>query len=272
MKIGKNIHFLCGTYGSNIGVIRGDYEIAVVEGGWTAETAGLALEYIEEIKEGASLKYLFMTHADRDHVGGCRTFKDAGAKIVIHEEEAPILESPPPPSDAAKADIVLKEDTKMKVGNLNVQYIFTPGHSPGSMCIYYEKEGILFTGDTVLPDFAHPVMGRILHPPFIRDGIEIYVSSLKKLLALDTQWILPAHGRAIRNTKEWIKELIQRAETFPERAYQLLDSDMTPSELAIKLHAFPPTAQFLVNLLKKEGRIKEVGEKIIQKETIFRRK
>ena len=118
MKIGKNIHFLCGTYGSNIGIIKGDSEIAVVEGGWTAETAGLALEYIGEIKGAASLEYLFMTHADRDHVGGCRTFKDAGAKIVIHEAEAPILESPPPPSQATKADIVLKEDTKMKVGNL----------------------------------------------------------------------------------------------------------------------------------------------------------
>ena len=115
-------------------------------------------------------------------------------------------------------------------------------------------------------------MGRILHPPFIRDGIEIYVSSLKKILELDTQWILPGHGKAIRNTREWIKELIQRAETFPERAYQLLDKDMTPSELAVKLHAFPPTVQFLINLLKKEGRIKEVGEKVIQKEPIFRQK
>ena len=146
MKIGENIHFLCGTYGSNIGVIKGDDEIAIVEGGWTAETAGLALEYIEEIKGNASLKYLFMTHADRDHVGGCSTFKDAGAKIVIHEAEAAILDSPHPPSQPAKADIVLKEDTKITVGNIEVQYIFTPGHTPGSMCIYYEKDGILFSG------------------------------------------------------------------------------------------------------------------------------
>ena len=65
MKIGNNIHYLCGTYGSNIGIIKGDSEIAFVEGGWSAETAGLALEYMEEIKGAASLKYLFMTHADR---------------------------------------------------------------------------------------------------------------------------------------------------------------------------------------------------------------
>jgi hydroxyacylglutathione hydrolase len=272
MKIGKNIHFLCGTYGSNIGIIKGDSEIAIVEGGWTAETAGLALEYMNEIKEKASLKYLFMTHADRDHVGGCKTFKEAGAKIVIHEAEAKILDSPPPPAEAAPADIILKEDTKMKVGNLEVQFIYTPGHTPGSMCVYYEKEGILFPGDTVLPDFAHPVMGRILHPPFIRQGIEIYVASLKKLLALDTQWILPGHGKAIRNTKEWIKELIQRSETFPERAYKLLEGEMTPTELAVKLQAFPPTAQFLVDLLKKQGRITEVGEKVVQKEPLYKRK
>ena len=115
-------------------------------------------------------------------------------------------------------------------------------------------------------------MGRILHPPFIRQGIEMYVASLKKLLALDTQWILPGHGKAIRNTKEWIKELIQRSETFPERALKVLEGEMTPTELAVKLQAFPPTAQFLVDLLKKQGRIAEVGEKVIQKEPLYKRK
>jgi hypothetical protein len=66
--------------------------------------------------------------------------------------------------------------------------------------------------------------------------------------------------------------LIQRAETFPERAYKLLEREMTPSELAVKLQAFPPTAQFLVDLLQKQGRIAQVGEKVVQKEPVYKRK
>lgn len=102
-----------------------------------------------------SVKYIVNTHSHIDHTMGNREMvRRTGAKIIIHEADAAgLLETPddilemfgaePPPP----ADILVSDGGLIQVGNIALQVIHTPGHTPGGMCLYIE--GTVFTGDTL---------------------------------------------------------------------------------------------------------------------------
>ena len=52
-------------------------------------------------------------------------------------------------SQTVKADIFVDDGDEMTVGNLKLKFLYTPGHTPGGMCIYIESANILFSGDTL---------------------------------------------------------------------------------------------------------------------------
>jgi glyoxylase-like metal-dependent hydrolase (beta-lactamase superfamily II) len=76
------------------------------------------------------------------------------------------------------------------VGDLTV--IHTPGHTPGSICLYHEGEEVLISGDTV---FTHGSFGRYDLPggnlPSLRD-------SLRKLSGRAVRGVYPGHGEPLR--------------------------------------------------------------------------
>lgn len=109
----------------------------------------------EAEKNNFRIKYIVNTHSHIDHIMGNREMKGlTGAEIIIHEAEAPYLasqseqkmnmfgaESSPP------ADIVVRDNDLITVGDVSLEVIHTPGHSPGSICLYCD--GLVFTGDTL---------------------------------------------------------------------------------------------------------------------------
>jgi len=111
------------------------------------------------LKEAAdhelSIKYIVNTHSHIDHVmGNSEMVRRTGAKIVIHEADAPgLLDTPrnllemfgavPSPM----ADILVSDGQEIRVGDVSLRVIHTPGHTPGGMCLYLE--GMVFTGDTL---------------------------------------------------------------------------------------------------------------------------
>ena len=109
----------------------------------------------EAEKNKLRIKYIVNTHSHIDHVMGNKRMKElTGAKIVIHEAEAPYLSQqaahlmnmfgaePSPP-----ADITVRENDLITVGDISLKVIHTPGHSPGAICLY--TDGLVFTGDTL---------------------------------------------------------------------------------------------------------------------------
>src|SRR3990172_433302 len=87
------------------------------------------------------IKYIVNTHSHVDHImGNAEMVKRTGAKIVIHEKDAPSLvrtssyllemfsATPSPP-----ADILVREGDLIQVGEVGIKVIHTPGHSPGGM-------------------------------------------------------------------------------------------------------------------------------------------
>lgn len=148
--------------------------------------------------EGWTVDQILLTHAHFDHVGGLAELKSlTGAPIYIHPEAVPMLGmaeaagrawgfgiEPPPPADELLAD-----QQVIKIGELDLLVLYTPGHAPGHVCFYLEKQGVLFDGDVLFQGS----IGRTDLPG--GDYNQLMRSIREKLLALpDDTVVLSGHG------------------------------------------------------------------------------
>ena len=114
----------------------------------------------EVVKQGLTVKYIFVTHGHTDHVLALEYVKDYfGAPVVISridawrlEDEELINERPyvEIPYKAVKPDILIEENSVIEVDELKFRFYGMPGHTDGSMAIVLED--IIFTGDTLLKE------------------------------------------------------------------------------------------------------------------------
>ncbi len=87
------------------------------------------------------LDFILNTHHHFDHVGGNTELKRKyGSKILGFEKDR---------NRIPEIDILLKDGQEFKIGNLNFKTIFIPGHTLGHIAFYFEKEKVVFTGDTL---------------------------------------------------------------------------------------------------------------------------
>ena len=151
------------------------------------------------LAEARRLKYrvthVINTHGHSDHTAGNQAIKTAtGARLLIHELDADRLGkllhstfsrilggrgSPRP-------DRLLHEDDIVRIGGTDLKVIHTPGHSPGSICLY--ANGHLFTGDTLFVG----AVGRIDLPGGSR--LQMRMSFRDKIFTLPEETIVwPGH-------------------------------------------------------------------------------
>ncbi len=106
----------------------------------------------------ANVKYIVLTHCHGDHISGVNKLKEKyGGKILIHIEDEPGLRDPMINlSDyiglgaiSLEADSRLNDNDLIHIGDIEFKVIHTPGHTKGGICLYIEKEKILFSGDTI---------------------------------------------------------------------------------------------------------------------------
>lgn len=118
---------------------------------------------------------IVLTHSHFDHIMGLENLKKAFPKapILIHQAEAEELQNPPGPmnrsllddfcmtyllepvSKLPAADILLQDKQTLECiadYGKNWTVIHTPGHTPGSICLYNQKDNILISGDTLFAD------------------------------------------------------------------------------------------------------------------------
>jgi hydroxyacylglutathione hydrolase len=159
------------------------------------EIAGV-LEVIA--KHNLQVKQIVITHAHIDHVGGAMKLRaSTGAPILINENDYALLKMLDVQAawlgmqDPGKVEIAqsLSESDKVQAGSLIANVMHTPGHTEGSICLYFPVEQKLIAGDTL---FARSI-GRTDLPGGSFDKI---IRSLRgKLLALpDETVVVPGHG------------------------------------------------------------------------------
>lgn len=151
-------------------------------------------------KSGTTPVAILLTHGHFDHAGQAEEIaKTYGIKIYAHEAERETLENPSINLSADMifrpasyhADVYLKDNQEVELAGLSFKCIFTPGHTPGGCCYYFEKEGIVFTGDSL---FCQSI-GRTDFPG---GSLSKLVNSIKdKLLTLPEDTICyPGHEAA----------------------------------------------------------------------------
>ncbi len=88
------------------------------------------------------LIYIITTHYHLDHTGGIQTIKNtiSSSKIVASELDGYKLE--------VKMDIIISDGDRLKLGEVDLEFLLTPGHTPGGICIIVDNEALL-TGDTL---------------------------------------------------------------------------------------------------------------------------
>ncbi|MEM2925567.1 MAG: MBL fold metallo-hydrolase [Methanocellales archaeon] len=101
--------------------------------------------------------------------------------------------------ESVEVDFLIEDGDFIDLNDLKLRVIHTPGHSPGSICLYLEDYGTLFSGDTLLKDITP-------NPAITPEdgGLLDYLKSLQKLQGLDLEVIYPGHGEAIEHHRELI--------------------------------------------------------------------
>ena len=182
---------------SNVYLIN---KTVLIDTGMTTDTV---IRRISEKTKIASVERIILTHGHFDHTGCAAEIKRlSGAEVVVCREEASCLTD-----DEISAatvfgsaapdltpDVLCGDGDRIPAGKNRdgeeefLEVIHTPGHTAGCICLYFEKEKLLFSGDTVFSD------GGIGRTDFENSVPEKMTSSIEKLLEKNIEKIYPGHG------------------------------------------------------------------------------
>jgi glyoxylase-like metal-dependent hydrolase (beta-lactamase superfamily II) len=218
-----------GSWPTNVYVIEGGDGHIVVDSGWDSQESLWALQ--EGMKGAnlklRDIKKLVITHIHPDHYGLSGKIRQVcGAQVAIHRVDAgfitprykdfadllqkteELLGQNGVPQDLLpqlkeaslwmnkyvtpdSPDVVLEDRDIISNDSFEFQVLWTPGHSPGHICLYEKEKRFILTGDHVLFETT-PHVG---YNPLSGDNpLGDYISSLKKLENLKVNFVLPGHG------------------------------------------------------------------------------
>jgi glyoxylase-like metal-dependent hydrolase (beta-lactamase superfamily II) len=115
----------------------------------------------EAERRGIKLDLVLETHAHADHLSGAPYIKlKTGAKVAIGEHIKdvqrifrPIFNATDVSGDGSEFDHLFKDGETFKIGNIDAEVIYTPGHTPA--CVSYKIGNAVFVGDTMfMPDYG----------------------------------------------------------------------------------------------------------------------
>lgn len=205
---------------------------------------------------GGRLHRLVVTHIHPDHYGaaGELTERD-GAELYLHRLEVPMVHPryleieqlveevgryleihgvPDAEADFLKnASRGFREFVKtaapalqldgtevLELGRRRLRVEWTPGHSPGHVCLFDLDSGVLFAGDQLLPNNS-PNIG--LHPQSTPNPLDDYLSGLVRLVELSPSLVLPAHGRPFADAAGRVAELVEHHRRRKDQMLEVID-------------------------------------------------
>jgi glyoxylase-like metal-dependent hydrolase (beta-lactamase superfamily II) len=167
---------------------------------------GLA-PYFDHVSHGLSqlglsikdIDLVICTHAHPDHIDAVHLFDTTQTLFAIHEiewrrfmEEASYLTAMNVDLTRFNPAFFLNEG-ELKVGEIVLDVFHTPGHTPGSVTLYWKDANALFTGDLIFKDG----LGRTDLSG--GNGTQLK-DSIRRMAALDTEWLLSGHGDIVSGT------------------------------------------------------------------------
>ena len=202
----------CNTY-----VIHGDKTV-LIDPGHTRHLKRIFHQMEEDGLSTEEIDLVLITHSHPDHMEGVEVFLDKPVRIAMgKEEERYLLESGKILFDMMRMalpkiriDFYLREG-ELRLGSQTFNVYQSPGHSPGSLTIYWPERKTLFTGDVVF-------FGGIGRTDFMEGNSKSLMESIERLSQLDTELLLPGHGDLVTG-----KELVlQNYEYIRQNFYPYL--------------------------------------------------
>lgn len=126
--------------------------------GFIVDPGGYSLQLTETVRKGGvDVEYIILTHGHGDHISGVEDFlRDfPKAKVVAYVQEREMLKDPHLNESlgicgkavSLEADQYVNDRDTLKIGNTELTFVHTPGHTKGGMCIM--ADGCVFSGDTL---------------------------------------------------------------------------------------------------------------------------
>ncbi len=244
--------------------IKGDDGYTLIDCGWNTEEAWSALtKQLGDIGADVQhISHLIVTHIHPDHYGLAGRLKEAsGCEVVLHEREQQMIDSrythpeklleemnawlrrQGVPDELARElhkasmparqfvsevepDRRLKGGEVIRVGPYKLEALWTPGHSPGHICLVERDAGFIMTGDHVLPTISPNVS---LHPQQQGDPLGDYLESLDKLKPYGIRRGFAAHEHIVEDLPARIDELKRHHD---ERLREMLAAIASGAETA----------------------------------------
>ncbi len=165
--------------------------------GFIVDPGGYSMALAETVKkEEIEIEYIILTHGHADHIGGVAEFQKEypQAKVVAYVAERDMLQDPAMNSSyeinrraiTVEADIYVNDRDTLTVGEVELTFVHTPGHTLGGMCIL--TPGYVFSGDTIF----RASIGRT---DFYGGSFEQLAKSIRERLYIlpDQTLVLPGH-------------------------------------------------------------------------------
>lgn len=253
---------------SNVYLIKGDTGWLLVDTGWDDPKTLRVFE--EEIKKiGISFQeitQIIVTHFHYDHLGlAGKLGQLSGAKVALHQNERRFIELRDIPNeqkirvmkewlskhgfpeneipdyvfsiDMESPDIYLYGNEQINTGFFNFEIIWTPGHSPGHICLYERTKRLLLSGDHLIAEITPQISAL---PLLVNNPLKDYLNSLKDLRTLDVQFVLPGHGNHFDYFKRRIDEILQHHQRRKEAIIDILkDGPKVAYEIASRVPWIP---------------------------------
>jgi glyoxylase-like metal-dependent hydrolase (beta-lactamase superfamily II) len=188
---------------------------ALVDTGLPGQTEAIATLLAEAGVQIKDLARIILTHQDIDHVGSLHDLvQQSRATVLAHEVETPMIDGTEPPRFARPEVLAQRPEMRSMAEQFRptpvneqlqdgarldlaggVQVIFTPGHTPGHMCLYLERSKTLIAGDALT---AHE--GQLSGPNVgATQDMSRATASVKRLAEFDIEAIVCYHGGVVHN-------------------------------------------------------------------------
>lgn len=215
-------------FSSNIYLIKGE-TLTLID---AANDYTAFIQLFEGEFNPSEIKKIVLTHGHADHAMGVLELLQAypsiirggGFELILHEEGPEELKGLVREAGCRVTEV--RGGEVLELSGFEFEVLPTPGHTADGICLYHAPAGALFSGDMVLPSaIAEP-------DPVARGSLGEYLSSLRMLLKMDIENVLPGHespvfsnGRKmVEETYEGvIKRLVGEKTSWDEAAMTFLE-------------------------------------------------
>ncbi|MFO8132621.1 MAG: MBL fold metallo-hydrolase [Thermoplasmatota archaeon] len=198
-------------FDANIYLVSGDRHI-LVDAGTGVNSAYVYRKLAASIDPGV-LDAIVLTHEHYDHCGGVADLRErCSSQVYMHEAGAAVVEQGKDWSagwfgasqEPTQVDRKLQDGDEIPLDGTSLQVIHTPGHSPGSICLYETATAALFSGDLI---FAHGGVGRT----DFQGGDPAALARSIHMLDMPVTNLYPGHGPHIEDDGQRHVDMATRA-------------------------------------------------------------